>query len=238
LSLCSNTDIYFFLGTVTGTIDANTSPTNQTLQVLSLDSLSVDSSTFSSGNYKNGANELTANIASYSSGEPIYGHFSVYRTTWKDNTGFILRNDGIGDFFRIKSFYKTSGNASDPLQTILKLSDMTGPTKLEGQLVTLNSGVFFFNNSGAISAYNDSTNVWETGGPGVNSASFRLLQDTDVSGFDSTTQTLLAASDNDYRVYLSFDYSTNAFIKFNETDLTFSSVSSRPSGTQWQMHIF
>ena len=163
---------------------------------------------------------------------------SVYRSCWKDSAGFFMRNQGVGDFFRIKSFYKTSGTTTDYFVDIKKLNDMSGSTKVEGQLVTLSQGVYFFNNSGSISAYNPTSNVWETGGTGVNSSSFRLLQDNTVSGYDNATQTLVATSDNDKIAYLSFDYSNKAYVKFNETTLTFSNVSNRPSGNQWIMSIF
>lgn len=229
---------YFLLGNINTTPAPNTSPTNQVMQKLDLSDLTVADITLTGSSYKNGADELESNVATFSSGLPIQGHMSVYRTTWKDNTGYILRNDGAGDFFRIKSFYKTSGTTAEPVQTIRKLTDMAGPTKIEGQLVTLSSGVFFFNNSGAISAYNDTSGAWETGGSGVNSTAFRSLQDSDVVGFDSSANTLLATSDDDHRVYLSFDYSDEAFIKFNESDLTFSSLIQRPTGTQWQMRVF
>ena len=115
---------------------------------------------------------------------------------------------------------------------------MAGQSRLEGQLVSLSTGVFFFSNSGSVAAYNTTSSVWTTGGPGVNSTAFRTLQDTTVSGFDDATQTLLAASDGDKVAYLSFDYSPNVFIRFNELQTTFSSVTSRPLGNQWNMAIF
>jgi hypothetical protein len=109
---------------------------------------------------------------------------------------------------------------------------------VEGQLVPLSTGVYFFNNSGAVSAYNDTTGVWDTGGPGVNSAAFRSLQDSAVAGYDDAGNTLCATSDGDRRAYLSFDYSPAAFIKFDETQLTFSSLGLRPTGEQWQVRSF
>ena len=115
---------------------------------------------------------------------------------------------------------------------------MAGSARIEGQLVSLSQGVYFFSNSGAVAAYSPTTGLWSTGGPGVNSPAFRNLQDTSVLGFDSASQTLLAASDNDKVAYISFDYSNKAFIRFNETDTTFSSVTNRPSGKQWNMAIF
>ena len=99
-------------------------------------------------------------------------------------------------------------------------------------------GFFFFNNSGSISAYNDSSGVWEVGGPSGNSATFRSVQDTSVSGFDSPENTLLAASDGDRIAYLSYDYSSNALIKYNGTDSTFVNIGPRPSGEQWIMGVY
>jgi len=115
---------------------------------------------------------------------------------------------------------------------------MAGTTKTEGELVTLSSGLFFFNNSGSIAAFNDTTGTWETGGPSSSSVAFRSLQDTTVEGFNDLSNTLLATSDLDRIAYLSFDYSPNAFVKFNTVDLTFTSLGSRPSGEQWTMGVY
>jgi hypothetical protein len=102
----------------------------------------------------------------------------------------------------------------------------------------MSAGVYFFSNSGSVAAYNTTSGVWSTGGPGINSVAFRSLQDITVTGFDDPNQTLLAASDGDKVAYLSFDYSPNAFIRFDELQTTFSSISSRPLGNQWNMAIF
>lgn len=241
VGLSDTVSLYFILGGEGPTPLPDTSPTNQEKQVVDLSTISVASTTFTNANYKNGANELKQNEVTFDGdGVSLQGNMSVYRSTWKDNEGFFLRNQGVGEFFRIKTFYKTSGNTSEPFIDIRKLQDMTvsGPAKEEGQLVTLSNGVYFFNNSGTISAYNPTSSVWETGGPGINSTAFRLLQDNTQTGFDNLTQTLFAASDGDKVVYLSFDYSEKAFIKFNETDLTFSSIVSRPIGDQWNITIF
>lgn len=241
VSFASSSKIYFILGGVTTPVSPNTSPTNQSRDVVALPTLLADNpaSSFSPSNYKNGANELTSNEVQYDmSGASEQGNMSVYRSCWHNDAGYFLRNQGVGTFFRIKSFYKTSGNTSDPVIDIRKLTDMAGQSRLEGQIVSLSTGVFFFGNSGSVTAYNTTSNVWTTGGPGVNSTAFRSLQDTTVSGFDEATQTLLATSDGDKLAYLSFDYSPNAFIKFNELQTTFSSVTSRPSGSQWNMAIF
>jgi PKD repeat protein len=236
--LVAPSQVYFFLGYPTSAIAPNTSPTNQSRVTLPLMSLAPTTDNLTLANYLNGAQELQNNVAVFESGQSVYGNFSVYRTAWKDNTGYIIRNDGVGPFFRLKSFYRTEGSVASPFMNVRKLPDMPGSTKLEGQLVALSAGVFFFNNSGAISAYNDASGVWETGGPGANSGTFRLLQDQTAPGFDDPNNTLLAASDGDKKAYLSFDYSPNAFIKFNLVDLTFSTLGSRPAGNQWLMGIY
>lgn len=239
VSFNSSNNLYFILGGRTTSPTPNSSPTNQTKTDVLLSDLSVSSSTFTTNNYKNGANELTNNEVSYdTNGDPEQGHMSVYRSTWHKDTGYFLRNEGVGNFFRIKSFYKTGGTSIEPFQDIKKLADMVGSAKVEGQLVSLSQGVYFFSNSGSVSAYNPISGIWATGGPGANSSSFRLLQDTNVIGFDDSNQTFLAASDGDRTAYFSFDYSPKAFIKFNETDTTFSGVSARPARSQWQMCIF
>ena len=241
VGMASAQKIYFILGGVNDTITPNTSPTNQIKDVVSLSTLGADvpSAVFANENYVNGASELQENEVSYNiSGQPEQGHMSVYRSCWKDDAGFFMRNQGTGTFFRIKSFYKTTGNTSEPFINIRKLTDMAGSSKVEGQLASLSTGVYFFSNSGSVAAYNPTTGVWGTGGPGANPLAFKALQDTSVSGFDSESQTLLAASDGNNTAYISFDYSTKAFIKFNELDTTFSSITNRPTGSQWNMAIF
>jgi PKD repeat protein len=231
---------YFILGNTVVSPAPFSSPTNQVKLSHNLSTLATNStSSFSNTNYLNGADELMENVSIYNSlGQSEYGHFSVFRSTIKGSTGYISRNDGIGTFFRIKNFYKTEGVLNDPIQNIRKLPDILGTVKSEGQLVSLTSGIFFFNNSASISAYNDSSGVWETGSSGSTSAAFSSLQDNTVLGYSRTDNTLLAVSDGDRRAYLSFDYSSSAFIKFNEANLTFNSLISRPIGEQWIMHIY
>lgn len=238
VSLASSANLYFILGGVTTAFAANTSPTNQVRDAVNFSSLVDQQVTFTSASYKNGAVELMNNEVTYdTNGISQQGNMSVYRSCWYNETGYFLRNEGVGQFFRIRSFYKTSGNTTDPFVTINKLPDMSGPAKVEGELVPLSQGVYFFNNSGSVAAYSPASGVWGTGGPG-NVASFRGLQDTSMVGFDNSNQTLLAASDGDSVAYLSFDYSPKAFIKFNEAGTTFSAVTARPVGSQWQMAIF
>ena len=228
---------YFVFGDVDSRTP-NTSFTNTSITTLELSGITSSTVELTEENYLNGALDLAQNPAVYdANGDPTFGHFSVYRTTWKDQTGYLTRNDGVGPFFRIKSFYRTEGVVGDQFRNIRKLTDIQGPTKIEGDLTTLSNGIYFLNNSGSVSRYSDSSDSWSTGGPGVNSLIYRGLQDTSVTDFDSPSNTLLLASDNDKRAYLSFDYSSNAFIKFNEIDLTFNSLSSRPSGTQWLMGV-
>lgn len=230
---------FFVFGSPTTTPLPSTSPTNPTKTILDLTFLTSSNETLTTTEFSNGGQELLNNVASYDEdGESIYGNFSVYRTAWKDNTGYICRNSGIGPFFRIKSFYRTEGTVGNPFQTIRKLQDIQGPTKTEGQLSNLSQGVYFFNNSGSISAFSDTTLTWSTGGPGFNSVAYRSLQDTEVAGYDNTTNTLLCASDSDKRAYLSFDYSENVFLKFSETDLTFTALGARPTGEQWIMGVY
>jgi PKD repeat protein len=229
----------FLLGNVNEVIPPYTSPTNQEKLTHNLSTLATTTTDWDTSQYLNGADELEQNVATYDgSGQPIYGHFSAYRTAVKGSVGYFARNDGVGNFFRIKSFYKTGGTLVDPFATISKLADIAGTTKVEGELVDLTSGLFFFNNSAAISAYNDTTDAWETGGASSDSQAFTTLQDRDVLGFNSLANTLLATSDSDRRAYLSYDYSPNAFIQFNSASLVFSSLGSRPTGTQWMMSVY
>jgi PKD repeat protein len=237
-NLNSPNKTFFIFGAVSD-YPVGTSPTNTNKQTLDLLDLSTTNQDLIASNYLNGAQELTQNVSIFGEdGFSVYGDFSVYRTTWKDNTGFILRNDGVGSFFRMKSFYRTEGILGNPFINIRKMQDIQGPTKLNGQLTSLSTGVYFLNNSGSVSKYDPVSTTWSTGGPGVNSSLYRNIQDTSVIGYDHPENSLLIASDGDKRAYLSLDYSVNTFIKFSEIDLTFSSLGSRPSGEQWIMGIF
>lgn len=229
---------YFVFGTV-DSYPPTTSPTNLSKQTHEFNNLTVSSDDLTNDNFLNGAQELAENVTIYdTNGESVYGHYSVHRTTWKDNTGYILRNDGVGPFFRIKNFYRTEGSLGVPFVNIRKLQDIQGPTKLDGQLIQLSQGVYFLNNSGSVSMFNPEESIWRSGGPGVNSLLYRGLQDTSVIGFDDPANSLLATSDSDKRGYLSFDYSPNAFLRFSEIDLTFTTLGSRPEGEQWIMGVY
>lgn len=229
VSLDSPTGVYFYFGLN----DTGTSATNTTRTEIEFVTLGQINTTLTASNFKNGADELLTQVGSGTGGQ-----FSVYRSTWNGNNGYIIRNDGVNVFFRLRSFYRTEGVLSDPVLYIRKLTDMPGSSKIEGEMVSLTQGVYFFNNSGEIAVYSPTSNTWAVGGPGVNSPTFRSLQDSSVSGFDNLSNTLLATSDKDRRAYLSYDYSPNVFLRFNEADLTFVALTSRPLGEQFVCGVF
>lgn len=219
--------VYFLFGNQDPTVDS----TNPVVDILELSSYNLDSFTLTGLDFEDGADELLTNV------QTTTDQFSVYRSCWKDNVGYIVRNDGMGAYFRLKSFYQTEGVPLDPIQQIRKLTDVPGD-KPEGQIVGLTGGIYFFNNSGNTSVYNTTTETWETYGAGSGSPLFSSLQDSTVSGFDSISNTLLAVSDGERTAYLSFDYSNKTFIKFNEVDATFTRLVDRPEGEQFMTAIY
>lgn len=236
VGLNANSKVYFVLGsgsTLSSPTPGN-SPTNQSRDVLNLSNYTFSTpTTLDDTNYKNGADELQQNVAL-----GTHGDFSVYRSCWKDHTGFIVRNDGAGAYFRLKSFYRTEGTLTEEFQYIRKLQDMPGSMKLEGQLVPLNGGIYFFSNSGEFVVWNDTTASWAVGSPSAVSNPFRALQDQSVPTFDEPDNTLVATSDGDRRAFLSYDYSSKVFLKFNEATLSFTSLGSRPNGEQFLMGVY
>lgn len=241
-SLISEDNVYFILGVYGAGGVGN--PYEAISDSILDYNLSLESfSTRSNNSFINGADEILSmnyNIIDDGSGNlyPTNGWFATYRTAWKDQNGYLLRNSGINEFFRISNFYRTEGTSSNNFSGLSKLPDMTGNSKVEGELVNLSNGVFFFNNSGEISAWNDITQTWEVGRSNSSTISFRSLQDSNVTGFENKANTLIAASDGDRVAYLSYDYSQNSFIKFNATDLTFSSIGYRPMENQLKMTIY
>lgn len=191
--------------------------------------------TLSASDFENGADELLEHPS-----DPMTtnGYFASYRSAWKDQTGYILRNSSVNEFFRFGDFYRTKGSLASPFGSITKMPDIPGSVKTEGQLVALSNGVFFFNNSGEVCAWNDTSLVWEVGRASSTSLSFRTVQDSSAQNFDDKSQTLKATSDGDRAAYLSYDYSNKAFIKFNGTDLTFTILRSRPEGTQFKIGVY
>jgi hypothetical protein len=195
-------------------------------------------------NFENGADELLSHPSYFESTSgssfslATNGYFASYRSAWKDQTGYILRNSSVNEFFRFGDFYKTKGSLASPFGSIVKMPDMLGSIKTEGQLISLSNGVFFFNNSGEISAWNDTSLTWEVGRASSTSLSFRSVQDTSEENFDDKSHTLKATSDGDRVAYLSYDYSRRAFVKFNGTDLTFTILKRRPEGRQFKIGVY
>lgn len=228
-TLNTTSDVYFLFG------NENVAPTpsavSQARHKVSLNSLSVGTANFVLADYQNGAEELENNPDDYP---------ATYKTATQAQRGFLARNDaGPGSFYRIKSFYVITGINNDIARTVLKVNDIPGTTKTELELTPLTNGIYVFNNSGEVAVYSPATNTWATGGPGVGAAAFRVLQDATVSGFAELSQPLRATSDGDRRAYLSYDYSQNAFVKFNEVDLTFSSLGAKPNGNeQFLMSVY
>jgi PKD repeat protein len=238
-NLSASSTSYYAFGAPATDPEPDTSPTNTQRMSLDLATMTATTVTMTVDDFFNGAGDLLQNPSIFDEdGDSQYGHFSVYRTTWRDGVGYIARNDGVGPFFRIKSFYRTEGSSSSPFQRVRKLTEIGGPTKLEGGLAPLSLGVYFFNNSGSISMFDVAAGVWRLGGPGVNSVAYRSIQDTTVAGFDSAANRLQVATDGDRRAYITFDYSPNAFLKFSEVDTTFSTLGSRPSADQFIIGIF
>jgi PKD repeat protein len=236
-AMVSPNNIYFILG-LPYRSPPGISPTNQTKSTFNLTTLVNTEEKMSGYTYINGAQEVGQNPANFGpDGQPEHGHFSVYRTAWRGDVGYLLRNEDVDEHFSLKNFYKTDGTIGTPFMSLIKLVDVPGGGRKEGQLVALNSGVFLFSNSGIALAYNDSTGTWETTGGG-NPGLFKTLQDSKVVGYENEANTLLVASDGDRKAFLSFDYSHNAFIKFSDTELTFSALGSRPKGEQWQMGVY
>jgi len=214
--------------------------TNQTLTIHNQLSNTAISTNLSVNNYISGGAELQQNPVQFEADgcTSIYGYFSVYRSAWRERNGYIVRNSGVGTFFQLKSFYGTQENGADLIYYFSKLNDMAGTDKKEGQLLNLSSGLYFFDNSGAVSAYDPVTQAWQTGGTGVNSIEFQKFQDSSKKDFNLETNTLLAVSDGSHSAYLSYDYSSKSFLRFTDTDLTFSLVGERPDYNQWCMGTF
>jgi PKD repeat protein len=234
-SLVSPTDIYFILG-VTGKNIPTMSPTNQERTDVNLATMAVQSYSKDGYAYVNGGQELGHNPSDYDDdGNSISGHFSVYRTAWKDYVGYLLRNDGVGEHFMLRNFYKTDGTIGTPFMNLMKLTDAPAGRR-EGELVSLASGIFFFSNDSAAYVYKPETATWEVSptSPSI----FRGLHDSRMKDYDNPGNRLLVASDGERRAYLSFDYSSGAFMRFNEADLTFNAIGTRPTGEQWEMSIY
>lgn len=232
---------YFVLGNISTAQDPGTSVTNWgSVTVHNTETNVVQTGTLVGTDFVGQATLLQKNaVADFTTGGVSkYGYFSSYRQALRDDTYYIIKNDKVGTNFRIYSFFSTYQDPTVWLGGFKKLPDILGPTKLEGQLVNLQSGIYFFNNTGAVSAYDTDLGVWRTGGPGLNSIDFIKVQDTNTVDYDDQSNNLLAASDGSYNAYISYDYSPNSFIKFNDLDLTFTKLGSRPEGNQWAIGTY
>jgi len=230
-------ETYFLFGNPT-TQPVNLSLTNQTMIIYNQLSNATSSYNFSINNYISAASELQQNIAEFNDAcDSLYGYFSVYRYAWRDRNGYFVRNSGVGSFFQLNSFYQTVENGADLIFYFKKLNNVAGPEKLEGQLVNLTSGLYFFNNSGSVSAYDTATESWQIGGI-TNPVEFAQYQDRNFLDFNNAQNTLLATTDNDHNAFLSFDYTYNSFLRFSDIDLSFSKLSERPNYSQWLMGTF
>jgi hypothetical protein len=246
VSFAPDTNVYFLLGNkgvgtdtssgvfdCKGTVVSGSNSSNEIDNVLNTFDVSTENvSSCVIQSFKNNADDIL--------GYSVDG-YSYYRSTWKDGTGYILSNVSGSEYFRIKNFYKTSGTISNSITDITKLNDMSGPAKTEGELVTFSDSIYFFNNSGSISAYNTTTGAWTTGGPGVGSIAFKSLQDSSIEKFDDINQSLFATSDEDHNAYISYEYSPKSFVKFNDIDLTFRYLGYRPNeanSKQWLSTIY
>lgn len=240
VSLNSPTKSYFLFGqSESATPNQNLSFAFRTDYDLSSQSAAA-MTPLGSSSFENGADGLLQHPSYFdpSTGVATNGYFATYRSAWKDSSGYILRNSAVNEFFRLSSFYRTNGSLASPFNTITRLPDTTGSIKVEGQLVSMSNGIFLFNNSGEICAWNDTTLTWEVGRAGSSSLTFRTVQDTNASNFDDRSNTMLAASDGDRMAYISYDYSSKAFVKFNGVDMTFSTTKYRPVGKQFQMGVY
>lgn len=235
-----NTQInaYFMLGRPNKGFGAYTSPVNTKLETYNLMTRTLSAHKFSDNAFQANAIELKQNESVYDgSGNTKTGNFSIYRSAWKGQVGYFLRSSLIGNQIVISNLYSTIGGVNDPFIALKKLQDLPNSNYTEGQFLAMSNGLFFFNNSSNISIYEDSSNTWYVAGNN-SGLSFRELQDKTVSGFDKESNTLLGVSNGDHFAYLSFDYSKNSMIKFNNLELTFSKLPSRPRLKQWFIGIY
>lgn len=223
-ALASQKNIYFVFGLPNEEPLPTVSLTNKSKLTYNIASEISATDYIDYGNFKNGAHDLTTNPYVFDSTyNAPYGHYSAYRTVWKDNVGYILRNSSLGEHFSFQNFYKTEGTIGFPFSNIVKLPDMPGDSNKEGSLVALNEGIYFFNNSGGSYCFNDSNGTWEL----VNSHN-KIAK--------NELNSLLAASDLESKAYISIE--DTAFFKFNEIDMSYVTFSHGSLNKQWLMSIF
>jgi PKD repeat protein len=236
--LNTQTNAYFLLGRPNKGFGEFTSPVSTKIETYNLMTNTLSSHKFQDDAFQANAIELKQNESVYGeNGNNDTGNFSIYRSTWKGNTGYFLRSSLVGTQILISNLYSTIGGVNDPFIALKKLQDIPNSNYKEGQLLSMSNGLFFFNNSSNISIYEDSSNTWYVAGNN-SGLSFRSLQDKTAHGFEKESNTLLGTSNGDHIAYLSFDYSENSIVKFNNLDLTFSKLSPRPRLEQWFMEIY
>lgn len=226
VSLASNNKIYFAFGNTNDGPLPTLSMTNQTKITYDIGSSAISYEEIEYRNYKNGAHNLILNPDVFDKDyNAEYGHFSAYRTAWKNNTGYILRNSLLGDDFSFQNFYRTEGTVGQPFLNLVKLPDLPGENHKDGDLAALSNGVYFFNNSGMTYCYGSSTGTWELITP------HNKVAIHDLDG-------LMATSDSDTKAYLTLDGMNNGFIRFNELDMSYTTLNQKPAGKQWHITLF
>ena len=222
-ALASEKNIYFAFGLPTNSQMPTLSLTNKLKTTYNIDTDSAYNDSIEYRNFKNGAHDLATNPGVLNEKyDAPNGHYSAYRTTWKDNIGYIIRNSNLGDHFSFQNFYKTEGTLGSPFNNLVKLPDMPGENK-EGSLVPLNNGIYFFNNHGSTYCFNDTTTTWES----VNSHNKVARNDL---------YSLLASSDNESRAYINIE--NTAFFKFNEIDMSYIMFNQGSVSNQWLMSVY
>ncbi len=222
-ALSSEKNIYFVFGLPLSGQAPTLSLTNKSKTTYNIATDSTYNDSIEYKNFKNGAHELTTNPgvlnAKY---DAPHGHYSAYRTAWKDNVGYLLRNSNLGEHFSFQNFYKTEGTLGSPFNNLVKLPDMPGENK-EGSLVTLNNGIYFFNNHGNAYCFNDNTITWEL----INSHNKVARNDL---------YSLLASSDSESRAYINIE--NTAFFKFNEIDMSYITFNQGSINNQWLISVY
>lgn len=209
-----NEETYFILGNPNIKNPASRSHTNQTKTVVGAN-IANDKIEFY--NYKNGAHELMGNAVKFDDkGEPYGGHYSIYRTTWKDNTGYLARNEKMNSI-TFKSFYMTEGILGENFLNITKTTDMPLTEAEDIQLVPLETGIHSFGGND-LCIFDDLTNVWKT-----------------TPSTLPPSNNLFATSDKTSKAYLSSD---KYFIKYDSVTNTYTNMNHQPADKQWLLTIY
>lgn len=222
-ALPSDKEVYFIFGLSPESESPTVSQTNKNKTTYNIETGYESNEILGYENFKNGGYELSMNPGVFDQKyNAPYGHHAAYRTAWKDNVGYILRNQTLGEHFSFQHFYKTEGTIGLPFQNIVKLPDLPGDNNKEGSLVGMSGGIYFFNNHGGSYCFNDTSGTWE-------------LVNFHNKISRKELNTLLATSDES-KAYISIE--DTAFFKFNEIDMSFSTFNNAPLKNQWLMKIY